>query len=78
MAKGDTKFTVWVAEHPWRWAVLSGSLLTAWGLALFRAYPIVWLSLGAIFGLVNGWIWRPTGPAHCWRASLVRRFPKKR
>jgi uncharacterized membrane protein YdjX (TVP38/TMEM64 family) len=73
----NARLAAWVAENPWRWALVSGSLLTAWALVLFRAYPLVWISLGAVFGIINGWMWRPGGPAHRWRAAILRRFPPK-
>lgn len=48
------------------------------GLALFRGdYWPVWVSLGVAFGVVNWVVWRDDGPAHRWRARLLKRYPPR-
>ncbi len=39
---------------------------------------VVAVVLAPIVGLASWWMWREAGPAHRWRAALVKRFPLKR
>jgi predicted outer membrane lipoprotein len=47
------------------------------GLVIWHGgYWLVWVVLGAAFGVLNTLLWRRNGAAHRWRASLLRRFPR--
>jgi len=49
--------------------------MAAIGLALFGEWAAAAI-VGALFGLLNLWLWRAGGPGHRWRAELLRRFPR--
>jgi hypothetical protein len=72
----NDQLPVWVARHPIAWGVVSGLLMGAVGFGLFRSLPLS-AAVGLVFGAANWYIWRNNGPAHRWRASLLRRFPPK-
>jgi hypothetical protein len=76
VARTNTRLQTWVKAHPWGWAVVSGLIFAVVGLGLDIALLIV-VPISVAFGLVNGWIWRPGGPAHSWNARIERRFPQK-
>ncbi len=65
-----------VAAHPVAWGIGSGLLMALIGLLLFE---VLWLAglVGGVFGFLNWFVWRPTGPAHRWRQDILRRFPPK-
>jgi hypothetical protein len=66
-------------RHPAGWALFSAVSLAAIGLRLFDGdHGMVWVGLGATFGVATWCMWRPGDPAHGWRDRLVRRFPAER
>jgi hypothetical protein len=72
-----SSLTRWVVEHPALWSTAAGLAMAAIGLALFGAGQ--WAAgavVGALFGMLNLWLWRAGGPGHRWRADLLRRFPR--
>lgn len=72
-----SSLTRWVGTHPVVWSASTGLAMAALGLRLFGAEA--WAAaaiVGVLFGLLNLWLWRADGPAHRWRAGIVRRFPK--
>jgi hypothetical protein len=71
----DSRLSEWVAAHPVRWGLTAGLLLGGYGVVLFG---LGWLPVigGAAFALANWFVWRHGGPAHRWRAAMLRRFPK--
>jgi hypothetical protein len=74
------KLTEFAKTHPWRWALLSGIAILVWSLTLLGlGIALWWIIPGAVlFGLVNGYVWRPGGPGPRWNAELRRRYPPKR
>lgn len=72
-----SSLTRWVVAHPALWSTATGLAIAAIGLALFGAEE--WAAaavVGALFGLLNLWLWRAGGPGHRWRADLLGRFPR--
>ena len=73
-----SSLTRWVVDHPALWSTATGLAMAAIGLALFGTGQ--WAAtaiVGALFGLLNLWLWRANGPGHRWRAGLLRRFPRR-
>ena len=71
----SSSLTRWVVEHPVLWSTATGLAMAAIGLALFGEWVAAAI-VGALFGLLNLWLWRAGGPGHRWRADLLRRFPR--
>lgn len=65
----------WVVRHPAQWGIIAGAGVAAVGLGLFGGQ--IWLlAVGLVFGLFNWLLWRPGGPAHAWRAWVLKRYPR--
>lgn len=66
----------WAASHPVGWGAVGGLLVLAIGLLLVDAW---WIGViaGLLFGGFNWWLWSSRGPAHNWRAAILRKLPKK-
>ena len=78
MSKDASALTKWVEQHPAVWGVVSATAIFAWSLMLFDgAHWLSWAVASALFGLLNYWLWRKSGPGHRLRAYLLRRFPKR-
>lgn len=71
----SSPLTRWVVEHPVLWSTATALAMAAIGLALFGEWAAAAI-VGALFGLLNLWLWRAGGPGHRWRAELLRRFPR--
>ena len=68
----------WAVRHPVLWGLLSAIALFGLSARLFDGnYWPVWGAVAMLFGLLNYWLWRASGPGHRARAYLLRRYPKR-
>jgi thiol:disulfide interchange protein len=65
----------WVADHPVRWGVAAGALFFIVG--ALNGLLVAAVVAAPLFGVLNWWIWRTGGPAHGWRAAILRRYPPR-
>jgi hypothetical protein len=72
----DPRLPGWVARHPVKWGIAAGAG-AFFVVGLLNGLYIVGAVIAPVFGFANWFVWRRGGPAHRWRAAILRRFPAK-